>query len=172
MDEEQVELLRQQDERYMRQALQMAERSFEQGEVPVGAIVVNPEGRVIGKGYNQMESLRDATAHAEILAIGAASQSLENWRLDGCTLYATLEPCPMCAGAILNSRIARVVYASPDHRLGACGSTMQVLEDNPLQRFVQVEGGVGKEESLYLLQSFFQELRARKKEEKKMRQQS
>ena len=97
------------DEKWMEMALQSAMDAYELGEVPIGCVIVK-DGHVLGKGYNQVESLKDATAHAEILAIGAAASKLENWRLDGCTLYVTLEPCPMCAGAILNSRISRVVY--------------------------------------------------------------
>ena len=120
------------------------------------------DGHVLGKGYNQVESLKDATAHAEILAIGAAASKLENWRLDGCTLYVTLEPCPMCAGAILNSRISRVVYGSKDSRFGACGTRSDVLTGNALSRPILVEGGILAEESLGLIQHFFQEMRAKK----------
>ena len=105
------------DEKWMEMALQSAMDAYELGEVPIGCVIVK-DGHVLGKGYNQVESLKDATAHAEILAIGAAASKLENWRLDGCTLYVTLEPCPMCAGAILNSRISRVVYGSKDSRFG------------------------------------------------------
>lgn len=145
----------------MRQALRQAELAFDAGEVPIGCVIVR-EGRVVGKGYNQVESLKDATAHAEILAIGAASGALDNWRLEGCTLYVTLEPCPMCAGAILNSRVARVVYGSADSRFGGCGTTIDVLGGNALKREVLLEGGVLAEECLGLLRAFFQQMRARK----------
>ena len=94
------------DERYMRMALREAEKAFDEGEIPIGCVIVK-DGAVIGKGHNQIEMLKDATAHAEILSIGTAASALDNWRLEGCTLYVTLEPCPMCAGAILNSRVAR-----------------------------------------------------------------
>lgn len=150
------------DEYYMRQALREAEKAYELGEVPVGCVIVR-EGRIVGRGYNQVELLRDPTAHAEILAIGAACQSLENWRLENCTLFVSLEPCPMCAGAILNSRIARVVFGSVDRRLGACGSTMDVLQGNPLHRNVRVEGGLLGDESLHLIRAFFRELREKSK---------
>lgn len=110
-----------------------------------------------------METLNDPTAHAEILAMGAASGALQNWRLEGCTLYVTLEPCPMCAGAILNARIAKVVYGSKDKRLGALGSTYDILTNNPLNREIEVKGELLKDESLGLIQDFFQELRRKTK---------
>lgn len=149
------------DEKWMEMALQSAMDAYELGEVPIGCVIVK-DGHVLGKGYNQVESLKDATAHAEILAIGAAASKLENWRLDGCALYVTLEPCPMCAGAILNSRISRVVYGSKDSRFGACGTRSDVLTGNALSRPVLVEGGILAEESLGLIQHFFQEMRAKK----------
>ena len=99
------------DIRFMRMALRQAQIAFDMKEIPIGCVIVK-DGVVIGKGYNQVEQLKDATAHAEIIAIGTAASTLDNWRLDGCTLYVTLEPCPMCAGAILNSRVSRIVYGS------------------------------------------------------------
>jgi len=150
------------DEHFLRLALAEAGRGAEEGEVPIGCLLVK-ENRILGRGYNRMESLRDPTAHAEILAIGAACQALENWRLDGCTLYVTLEPCPMCAGAILNSRVGRVVFGARDKRLGALGSTYDILQDNPLNRDVKVEGPAMEEECLGMLQDFFREIRSRKK---------
>ena len=152
------------DEHYMRLALREAQSAYEEGEVPIGCVIVK-EGKIIGRGHNRMEGLRDCTAHAEILALGAASGAVENWRLDGCTLYATLEPCPMCAGAILNGRVAKVVYGSKDKRLGALGSAYNILEGNPLNREVTVVGEVLAEECLGLLKSFFQDLRKRPKGE-------
>lgn len=149
------------DEKWMDLALGAAMMAYEQGEVPIGCVIVK-DGHVIGKGYNQVESLKDATAHAEILAIGAAASRIENWRLEGCTLYVTLEPCPMCAGAILNSRISRVVYGSPDSRFGACGTRTDVLTGNAIDRIVEVTGGVLAEKSLGLIQFFFREMRSRK----------
>jgi len=149
------------DSAFMRQAFRQAELAFEAGEVPIGCVIVK-EGRIVGRGHNQVEQLHDATAHAEILAITAASETLENWRLEECTLYVTLEPCPMCAGAILNSRVARIVYAAPDQRFGACGTRSSVIEGNALNRAVLVQGGLMAEDSLSLIRLFFQEMRAKK----------
>ena len=146
------------DEYFLRQALREAQGAYQEGEVPIGCVIVK-DGKVIGRGRNHMETLKDPTAHAEILAMGAASGALQNWRLDGCTLYATLEPCPMCAGAILNSRISKVVYGSKDKRLGALGSTYDLLTKNPLNREVEVKGGLLAEECLGIIQDFFQQLR-------------
>jgi tRNA(adenine34) deaminase len=150
------------DELYMRHAIREAEAAYRAGEVPIGCVIVK-DGRVIGRGRNSMESLKDPTAHAEILAIGAACGALDNWRLEGCTLYATLEPCPMCAGAILNGRVARVVYGARDKRLGALGSTYDILAKNPINRVVEVQGGVLGEECLDLIKGFFRDLRTRDK---------
>jgi tRNA(adenine34) deaminase len=148
------------DEYFMRQALREARGAYDEGEVPIGCVIVK-DGKIVGRGRNHMETLRDPTAHAEILAMGAASGSLENWRLEGCTLYVTLEPCPMCAGAILNGRIAKVVYGSKDKRLGALGSAYNILEGNPLNREIETVGGVLGEECLEMLRAFFQDLRKR-----------
>jgi tRNA(adenine34) deaminase len=150
------------DQHFMRQALREAQTAYEEGEVPIGCVIAK-EGKVIGRGHNRMEGLKDCTAHAEILALGAASGALGNWRLDGCTLYATLEPCPMCAGAILNGRVAKVVYGSRDKRLGALGSAYDILAGNPLNREIEVVGDVLGEECLNLLKAFFQDLRKRPK---------
>lgn len=147
---------------FMRQAFRQAELAYDSGEVPIGCVICDAQGRLIGRGYNQVERLKDPTAHAEILAITAACQTLDNWRLEECTLYVTLEPCPMCAGAILNSRIAKVVYAAPDQRFGACGTRTDTLTGNALNRSVVVQGGIMPEESLGLIRAFFQEMRARK----------
>lgn len=149
------------DERFMRLALHEAETAAADGEVPIGCVIVK-DGRILGRGRNGMEKLKDPTAHAEILAIGSACQALSNWRLDGCTLYVTLEPCPMCAGAILNSRIARVVFAARDKRLGALGSTYDILAQNPINREVVSEQGPFGEESLAGIREFFKALRQRK----------
>jgi tRNA(adenine34) deaminase len=150
-----------QDERFMRLALHEAEGAGLAGEVPIGCLIVK-DGRILGRGRNRMETAKDPTAHAEILAIGAACQAVDNWRLDGCTLYVTLEPCPMCAGAILNSRLSRVVYAARDKRLGALGSTYDILNKNPINRIIQVEQGSFGDESLQAIKAFFKELRIRK----------
>jgi len=139
-------------------AMDLARAAGEAGEVPIGAVVVR-DGVVIGRGRNRMEELRDATAHAEMFALREAFALSGSWRLDGCELYATLEPCPMCAGAILHSRIARVVYGAPDHRLGACRTHWAILERNPIGRDVRVVDGVLAEESAELLRAFFRGLR-------------
>lgn len=151
----------QEDIRWMEAALREAERAYDLGDVPIGCVIVK-DGRCIARGYNQVETLKDATAHAEVLAIGAASSALENWRLSGATLYVTLEPCPMCAGAILNSRISRIVYGSPDTRFGGCGTTIDVITNNALGQKVQVTGGVKAEECLGILKAFFMEMRLKK----------
>lgn len=151
----------QEDIRWMEAALREAERAYDMGEVPIGCVIVK-DGRCIARGYNQVETLKDATAHAEIIAIGAASAALENWRLSGATLYVTLEPCPMCAGAILNSRISRIVYGSPDTRFGGCGTTIDVITNNAIGQKVQVTGGVRAEECLGILKAFFMEMRLKK----------
>ena len=142
------------DEFFMRHALREAEAAAREGEVPIGCVIVK-DGKIIGRGRNHMETLKDPTAHAEILALGAASGALQNWRLEGCTLYVTLEPCPMCAGAILNGRIARVVYGARDKRLGALGSTYDILAGNPINRKVEVMEGVLADECLDMLKEFF-----------------
>ncbi len=150
------------DNFFMQQALREAQNAFQANEVPIGCVIVR-EGKVIGRGSNRMETLKDPTAHAEILAIGAACNSVENWRLDGCTLYCTLEPCPMCAGAILNGRISRVVYGAKDKRLGALGSVCNLLNPNALGRQIETVGEVLSEECLSIIQAFFHEVRAKKK---------
>ena len=146
-------------ERWMAQALQQAARAAEEEEVPIGAVIVH-NGMVIGRGYNRTESLKDATAHAEILAIGSASEALGDWRLEESTLYVTLEPCPMCAGAIVQARIPRLVYATSDPKAGACGTLYDIVRDPRLNHQVEVITGVMAEESTALLKAFFQRLRA------------
>jgi len=151
-----------QDEYYMRQALRLAETAFENEEVPVGAVVVR-DGKVIGKGYNQRQLLKDPTAHAEILAITAASSAMEDWRLSGCTLYVTLEPCVMCAGAIVLARIDRVVYGASDPKAGAVENLYQILTDSRLNHRPQVVRGVLSEEAGSLLTEFFRQQRLKGK---------
>ena len=138
----------------MRLALREAERAFEAEEVPVGAVIVHA-GKVIGKGFNQREKLEDPTAHAEMLAITAAAQALGDWRLEDCTLYVTLEPCPMCAGAIVNARVKRVVFGASDPKAGACGTLMNVVQDSRLNHRVELVAGVLAEESGAILKQFF-----------------
>jgi tRNA(adenine34) deaminase len=145
-------------ERFMREALNEARQAAARGEVPVGAVVVR-EGVIIGRGHNQVESLQDPTAHAEILAIGAASGHGESWRLDESTLYVTLEPCTMCSGAVLLARVARIVFGAADPRAGAVVSTARALEGNPYRHQVEVVGGILAEECGGLLTDFFRERR-------------
>jgi len=148
-------ILQQKDESFwMSQAFKLAEKSFAMDEVPVGAVVVCYD-RIIGKGYNQCESLNDATAHAEVLAISAASNTLDNWRLNECEIYVTKEPCAMCAGAIINSRINRVVFGSYDDKRGACGSIYQICGDKRLGSATSVNGGVMEKECTSILKEFF-----------------
>jgi len=139
----------------MRHALTLAEEAGKLGEVPVGAVLVM-EGRVISQGYNLRETLHDPTAHAERIALTLAGRSLGRWRLDGSTLYVTLEPCPMCAGAIVQSRVARVVYGAVDQKAGACDSLYRITNDPRLNHRAEVVGGVLAEESAALLSRFFQ----------------
>ena len=151
------------DEHFMSQALKEAFKAYRAGEVPVGAVVVR-EGRIIARASNQVETLRDATAHAEMLALTAAQESLGDWRLDGCTLFVTKEPCPMCAGAIVHCRPGRVVFGCPDPKAGAAGGWINLLESNPpLNHRCEVESGVLGPQSLEILQQFFREARERKK---------
>jgi tRNA(adenine34) deaminase len=146
-------------EMWMRKALDEAAAAFEQGEVPVGAVIVHGES-IIGTGYNQRESLQDPTAHAEIIAITQAAQTLGSWRLTDCTLIVTLEPCPMCAGAIVQARIPTIVYGTTDPKGGACHTLYQITDDERLNHRCTVLGGVLQDDCRALLQEFFQARRA------------
>jgi tRNA(adenine34) deaminase len=148
------------DVRFMMEALREARKAAEAGEVPVGAVVVH-DGRVIGRGHNRVEALRDATAHAEILAIGAASEAMGSWRLSGTTLYCTLEPCPMCAGALLSARVSRLVFGARDPKFGAVRSLTRLLDEERFNHHVAVAEGVAADESLDLLRRFFRMKRER-----------
>ncbi|MDP6456706.1 MAG: tRNA adenosine(34) deaminase TadA [Candidatus Marinimicrobia bacterium] len=141
-------------EKWMKLALRQAERAFDLEEVPVGAVVVKGS-RIIGKGHNQREMLSDPTAHAEIIAITAAANFLNDWRLEGCTLYVTKEPCAMCAGAIVNSRLEKVVFGCYDEEAGCCGSLYQLCGDPRFIHSTAVKGGVLESECQSLLVSFF-----------------
>tara|TARA_B100001964_G_scaffold94394_1_gene105856 strand:- start:16 stop:450 length:435 start_codon:yes stop_codon:yes gene_type:complete len=138
----------------MLQALHEAEKAYEADEVPVGAVVVY-EDRIIGRGYNQREQLNDPTAHAEIIAITAAANTLEDWRLNNCTLFVTKEPCPMCAGAIVNARLKMVIFGCYDEEAGCCGSLYQLCGDPRFKTKVSVKGGVLEKQSISLIQDFF-----------------
>ena len=147
-------------DRFMRLALQQAQIAFEQAEVPVGAIIVHA-GQVIGEGYNQREMLQDPTAHAEIVALRDAAARLANYRLPGCTLYVTLEPCVMCAGAIMHSRIARVVFGARDPKTGVAGSVIDLFGETRLNHHAEVAGGVLADTCGGLLSGFFAARRKR-----------
>ena len=149
------------DEDYMREALELAEKAADLGEVPVGAVAVW-DGKIVGRGYNRRETDKNALRHAEISAIDEACQNLGGWRLWKCDLYVTLEPCPMCAGAIINARIRRVIYGAADEKAGSCGSVVNLF-DLPYNHKPEVVGGVLAEESKALLSAFFQNLREQKK---------
>lgn len=142
------------DEAGMRAALREAHASLARDEVPVGCVVVH-DGMIVGRGHNQVEALQDATAHAEILAIGAASNALQSWRLTECTLYVTLEPCAMCAGAIVLARLGRLVYGATDPKAGACGSVLDVIGEKRLNHRVPVTHGVLAGECGEILREFF-----------------
>jgi len=142
------------DETFMREALSLAREAAAAGEVPVGAVIVK-DGVVVGRGHNRPVGGRDPTAHAEVIALRDAAERIGNYRLVDCVLYVTLEPCAMCAGAIMNARISRVVYGAADPKSGACGSVVDLFAENRLNHHATVVGGVMAQESADLLQDFF-----------------
>jgi tRNA(adenine34) deaminase len=142
------------DERWMRRALQLAEKAAELDEAPIGCVIVQGD-RLVGEGHNLRESLKDPTAHAEMIAITQAAQSLEDWRLENCTLYVTLEPCPMCAGAILQARVPRVVFGAVDPKAGAVESIFRLLSDARLNHRCRVLAGILAEPCGAILTEFF-----------------
>ncbi len=144
--------------RYMYAALQEAQKAFNEDEVTVGAVVVH-KNRIIGRGYNQVEKLKDATAHAEMIAITSASNNLQNWRLNECAIYVTLEPCIMCTGALLSSRISELFFGASDIKFGACGSIHNLAENSKTNHTIKVFSGVLAKESEELLKSFFNKKR-------------
>lgn len=146
------------DDFFMREALRQAGRALEAEEVPVGAVVVR-EGQIIARAFNQVELLKDATAHAEMLALTQAQEAAGDWRLTDCTLYVTKEPCPMCAGAIVHTRLARVVFGASDPKAGAAGSALNLLQFPTLNHRCEITGGVREAECRALLQNFFAEQR-------------
>jgi len=146
------------DERWMGLALREAGLAFKKKEVPIGAIIVH-ENRIIGRGFNQVETLRDPTAHAEMIAITAAADTMENQRLGECTMYVTLEPCSMCAGAIVLARLQRVVYGTPDPKAGACGTILNIVRNERLNHRVELVPGVLEERCSGILKDFFQTVR-------------
>jgi tRNA(adenine34) deaminase len=142
------------DDVFMREALSLARQAAELGEVPVGAVVVK-DGAVVGRGYNQPVSGKDPTAHAEVMALRDAAERIGNYRLGECELYVTLEPCAMCAGAIINARVSRVVYGAADPKSGACGGVVDLFAENRLNHHATIVGGVMAGEAARLLQDFF-----------------
>jgi tRNA(adenine34) deaminase len=149
------------DSHFMRTALEEARAAALHDDVPVGAVVVDAEGNEIARGHNRREADGDPVAHAEIVAIRRAAEALGTWRLEGCSLYVTLEPCAMCAGALVNARVARLVYGARDPKAGAVETLFRIADDPRLNHRVIVSGGVLSEEAASLLTSFFGELRAR-----------
>lgn len=143
-----------QHQRFMSKAIMLAEQAFEEGEVPVGAIVVH-NGSIVGKGYNQVEKLGDPTAHAEMLAVSAACDTLEEKYLSDCTLYVTLEPCAMCAGALVWAKIGTIVFGASDSKAGACGSVFNIADNKHLNHSANVIQGIMEFDCQYLLTSFF-----------------
>jgi len=148
-------------EYFMEQALREAQKAFEESEVPVGAVVAH-EGIIIGRGHNRTEALKDATAHAEMLAITSAAERLGDWRLEECQLYCTIEPCAMCAGAAVLSRIKTIVYGAKDIRFGACGTIFEVPTEKRLNHRIEIIPGVKEKEATELMQLFFKEVRRKK----------
>jgi len=142
----------------MRVAIDSAQIAEENGDVPIGAVIVYKD-QIIGKAYNQREQLKDPTAHAEIIALTQAASALQTWRLNGCTMYVTLEPCPMCAGALVLSRVDRLVFGCNDPKTGACGSLYDIVRDERLNHRLEVTTGVLAEQCSKLLQDFFQKKR-------------
>lgn len=147
------------DEFFMQHALELAKEAERAGEVPVGAVVVK-EGAIVGRGFNRPISAHDPTAHAEVVAMRDAAGALGNYRLNDCELFVTLEPCAMCAGAMLHARIARVVYGAPDPKTGACGGVINLFAETRLNHHTEVTGGVLAHDAASLLQAFFMERRS------------
>ena len=144
--------------KWMKLAFREAEKAYERGEIPIGAVVVQ-NGQIIGRGYNQCESLNDPTAHAEIIAITSAANTIKNWRLGNCSLYVTKEPCPMCAGALINSRIDMVIFGMYDEKEGCCGSLYQLCRDPRFKHQLAVKGGVMEDSCRLIVQDFFKKQR-------------
>ena len=155
------------DEKYMKEAIRQAKKAYALDETPIGCVIVH-EGKIIGRGYNRRNTDKSPLAHAEIAAIRKASKKLGDWRLEECTLYVTLEPCQMCAGAIIQSRIPRVVVGCMNPKAGCAGSVLDLLHIAQFNHQAELETGVLEEECSQLMKQFFRELRQRKKEEKEV----
>lgn len=146
------------NEYFMAEALKEAQKAFDMDEVPIGAVIVK-DSTIIGRGFNRKEASCNATAHAEIIAIKEASEMLQAWRLTGCTMYVTLEPCAMCAGALVNARIDRLVVGVSDPKTGACGSVFNITQDKRLNHQIELEIGILEEKCSTIMKSFFEKLR-------------
>lgn len=160
-----------QDEKYMREAIRQAKKAYALGEVPIGCVIVYQD-KIIGRGYNRRNTDKNTLAHAEITAINKASKKLKDWRLEDCTLYVTLEPCQMCAGAIVQARVTRVVMGCMNPKAGCGGSILNILEMSAFNHQVQVERGILAQECTDLLTTFFKELRVRNRMEKLLKKQA
>lgn len=156
------------EEKYMKEALKQAKKAYALGEVPIGCVIVH-EGRIIGRGYNRRNTDKNTLAHAEITAINKASKVIGDWRLEECTLYVTLEPCQMCAGAIVQARIPEVVMGCMNPKAGCAGSILNILEMPQFNHQVKVTRGILEAECSQMLKTFFEELRIRNKQEKEAR---
>ena len=157
------------DEQYMRIAIEQAKIAEENGDIPIGAVIVY-KNQIIAKAYNQREQLKDPTAHAEIIALTQAAAAMESWRLNGCTMYVTLEPCPMCAGALVLARVDRLVYGCDDPKAGACKSLYNIVADDRLNHRLEVTSGVLQEQCRQQLQEFFSRRREENKKNNKQEQ--
>jgi tRNA(adenine34) deaminase len=155
------QLFYQQDEQYMQIAIRQALIAEENGDVPIGCVIVH-SGKIIAKAYNQREQLKDPTAHAEIIALTQASEYLQSWRLHGCTIYVTLEPCPMCAGALVLARMDRLVYGCSDPKTGSCGSIYNIVQDTRLNHRLDVTAGVMENDCAAMMSDFFRRRRLEK----------
>lgn len=151
------------DEKYMREAIRQAKKAYAKNETPIGCVIVR-DGRVIARGYNKRNEKKNTLAHAEIIAIHKASRVVGDWRLEDCTMYVTLEPCPMCAGAIVQARIPRIVLGSMNAKAGCAGSVVNLLQMEGFNHKVEVQTGVLREECSQMMSGFFRELRLRKKD--------
>lgn len=161
MKQDSIKLMNENNIKFMKQALKEAEKSYKKEEIPVGAVIVK-DGKIIARGHNLKETKTDTTNHAEIIAIRKASKKLKTWRLTGCTMYVTLEPCTMCAGALIQARVDKVVIGTMDAKTGACGSVLNVLKDYKFNHIVETEYGVMEQECSNILKQFFKELRKSK----------
>lgn len=159
-------LTKEQKEKYMHLAFEQAKKAEEQGEVPIGAVVVDKDGNVIGEGYNRRELDEDATQHAEMIAIRQACKKLNSWRLVDCSLFITLEPCPMCSGAIINSRLAEVYYGAFDPKAGAAGSVIDLFKVEKFNHYPKIYGGLFRDQAAQMLKDFFREIRRKQKQDK------